>query len=67
MLIKLLHKIKFMLVLKLYLYNSTIAVVSTCNSIILKYKFCILFTENCLVKSLLQKNNNEDKKLFLMI
>ena len=65
MLIKLLYKIKFMLVLKLYLCNSTIEAVSTCNSVILK---CfVLLTENCLVKYLLQKNNNEDKKLFLMI
>ena len=44
-----------MLGLKLYLYNS----------VILKRDLCILFTENCIVKSLLQNNNNDDKKLCL--
>ena len=52
--------------LKLYLNNSTVEAVSTINSVILKHELCILLTENCIVQSLSQKDNNDDKKLFLM-
>ena len=52
--------------LKLYLNNSTVEAVSTINSVILKHELCVLLTENCIVKSLSQNNNNDDKKLFLV-
>ena len=55
-----------MLGLKLYLYNSTVEVVSTFNRVILKHELCVLLTETCIVKSFLQNNNNDEKKLFLM-
>ena len=60
-----------MLDLKLYIYISTVEVVSNFNSVILNYDLCILprkilLTENCIVTSLLEDNNNNDKTLFLI-
>ena len=55
-----------MLGLKLYLSDSAVEVVSTFNTVILKHVLCILLTENCIVQSLLQNSNNDDKVLFLI-
>ena len=49
-----------MLGLKLYLYNSTVEVVSNFNDVIVKHELCILLTNNYVV-TVLQYNNNDDE------
>ena len=56
-----------MLGLRLCICNSTIEVVSAFNSVILKPKLCVLLTENCIVKSLLENKNNDGKRVILML
>ena len=56
-----------MLGIKLYLYNSTVEIVSTFNSVIVKCELCIYTAyRKYIVKSFLQNNNSDGKKLFLI-